>query len=512
MLQIRLILQLLQEGRSKRQISKDLSISRNTIDDYERKYIASGQSLASLLEQSDPSLWEVLNPPDSSEKESNPRYDSLLERLPSIIKELRRPGVTRQLLWREYKLENPQGYGYAQFCVHLSNHLQKERATMHFEHKPGEYLQVDFAGTSMSYIHRDTGELIICPVLVCVLSFSGKMYVEALPRASSDYLFASLGRCMSYFGGVPRNILCDNLKQIVTKSCRYEPSFSELSQQWALHYRSNFEASRVGKPKDKPSVEKGVDLSYKRVYAPLRDKEFYSLEELNHHIMKQLEIHNNTNFQGCNYSRNDRFINEEQQYLGSLPADSFTIRHVTHAKVQKNYHVILGEDWHQYSVPHEYIGKQIKIVYDTVEVEIYLGLKRIAILRRSYRRHGYTTLPEHMPEKHQRYLEMRGWDAEYFIKRAAHVGENTAWVIEKVLSSKSFPEQTYNACLGILSYEKKYSPERLEAACKRAYGASVINYRIISNILKNNLDKQNDTQVEIRLPVHENIRGAGTYK
>ena len=364
----------------------------------------------------------------------------------------------------------------------------------------------------MRYINRDTGELINCPVLVCVLPFSGKMYVEALPRASSEYLFAALGRCMSFLGGVPRNILCDNLKQVVTRSNRYEPSFSELSEQWALHYGTNFEAARVGKPKDKPSVEKGVDLSYKRVYAPLRDRDFFSLEDLNYNITKQLDIHNNTDFQRRNHSRDDRFNNEEKQCLGSLPAEPFTIKHVTHAKVQKNYHVILGEDWHQYSVPHEYIGKQVKIIYDTLEVEIYLGLKRIAIHRRSYRRHGYTTLPEHMPEKHQRYLEMRGWDAEYFIKRAARIGENTAWVIEKVLSSKAFPEQTYNACLGILSYERKYSPERLEAACKRAYGAPVINYKIISNILKNNQDKQTSIQMEIKLPEHENIRGAETYQ
>jgi len=512
MLQIRRILQLLQEDRSKREIARVLSISRNTIDDYERKYIASGQSLVSLLGLSDPSLWEALNPPERSDKEANPRYDSLLERVPYIIKDLKRPGVTRQLLWREYKLENPQGYGYAQFCVHLTNHLQKDRATMHFEHKPGEYLQVDFAGTPMSYINRDTGEFINCPVLVCVLPCSGKMYIEALPKASSEYLFAALGRCMSFLGGVPRNILCDNLKQIVNRSNRYEPSFSELSQQWALHYGTNFVTARVAKPKDKPSVEKGVDLAYKRVYAPLRNKEFYSLEELNYHIAKQLDIHNHTDFQKRSHNRDDRFINEEKQCLGILPSEPFTIKHVTHAKVQKNYHVILGEDWHQYSVPHEHIGKQVKIIYDTTEVEIYLGLKRIAIHRRSYRRHGYTTLPEHMPEKHQRYLEMRGWDAEYFIKRASRIGENTAWVIEKVLSSKAFPEQTYNACLGILSYEKKYSAERLEAACKRAYGAPVINYKIISNILKNNQDKQTIIQMEIRLPEHENIRGAGTYK
>lgn len=512
MLQIRRMLQLLQEGRSKREIARILSISRNTIDDYEDKYFTSAQSLESLLLLNDPSLWEALNPPERFEKDPNPRHDRLLEKIPGFLNDLKRPGVTRQLLWREYKLEDPEGYRYAQFCVHLNSYLQKDRATMHFEHRPGEYLQVDFAGSSLGYINRETGEILTCPVLVCVLPFSGKMYVEALPGASSEYLFAALGRCMSFFGGVPRNILCDNLKQVVTRSNRYEPSFSELSEQWALHYGTNFEAARVGKPKDKPSVEKGVDLAYKRVYAPLRNKEFYSLEELNHNIIKQLEIHNDTDFQRRNHSRDDRFINEEKQCLGSLPAEAFTIKHVTHAKVQKNYHVILGEDWHQYSVPHEYIGKQIKIIYDTLEVEIYLGLKRIAIHRRSYRRHGYTTLPEHMPEKHQRYLEMRGWDAEYFIKRAARIGENTTWVIEKVLSSKAFPEQTYNACLGILSYEKKYSSERLEAACKRAYGAPVINYKIISNILKNNQDKQTSIQMEIKLPEHENIRGAGTYQ
>jgi transposase len=512
MLQVRRILQLLQEGRSKRQIAKDLSISRNTIDDYEQKYIVSGQSLGSLLKLNDPALWDAISPKEPSEEEDNPRYKSLLERIPAILGELERPGVTRYLLWREYRSEEPEGYRYAQFCVHLNDYLQKNRATMHFEHRPGEFLQVDFAGTSRNYINRDTGEIITCPVLVCVLPYSGKMYVESLPRATSEHLFTALGRCMTFLGGVPRNILFDNLKQVVTKSNRYEPSFSELANQWSLHYGTNFVTARVGKPKDKPSVEKGVDMTYTRVYAPLRNKQFYSLEELNHHILKQVYIHNNTYLQKRDYSREDRFTCEEKEHLGVLPAEPFTIKHTTSAKVQKNYHVILGEDWHQYSVPHVYIGKQVKIIYDSTEVEIYIGLQRIAIHRRSYRRHGYTTLPEHMPEKHQRYMEMRGWDADYFVKRASQIGENTAWVIEKVLSSKAFPEQTYNACLGILRHEKKYSAVRLEAACKRAHGSAVVNYKIISNILKNNLDKQNDTQLEIRLPDHENIRGAGSYQ
>jgi len=512
MLQVRRILQLLQNGKSKRQIARDLSISRNTIDDYETKYIVSGQSLSDLLSLDDHVLWRALNPSEGLIKENNPRYNSLLKKIPRIIAELKKPGVTRQLLWSEYNSDEPEGYSYTQYCQHLSDYLKRNQATMHFEHRPGEYLQVDFAGAPMSYINLESGEIIKCPVLVCVLPFSGLMYLEALPNATSEYLFAALSRCITFLGGVTRNILFDNLKQIVTKSNRYEPSFSELAQQWALHYGTNFTAARVAKPKDKPSVEKGVDLAYKRVYAPLRDKEFYSLEELNYHILRQLDIHNNTNFQKRSFSRQDKFIKEEKEYLNPLPAEPFMIKHVTQAKVQKNYHVILGEDWHQYSVPHEYIGKQVKIIYDSIEVEIYLGFNRIAIHQRSYRRYGYTTLQEHMPDKHQKYMEMRGWDADYFINKASQIGESTTWVIQKVLSSKAFPEQTYNACLGILRHEKKYSAERLEAACKRAYGAPIINYKMITNILKNNLDKQNITQLEIRLPEHENIRGAKTYQ
>jgi transposase len=255
MLQVRRILQLLQNGKSKRQIARDLSISRNTIDEYENKYIASGQSLSDLLRKDDDALWRALNPSEGQIRESSPRYLRLLERIPGIIADLKNPGVTRQLLWAEYNSEEPECYSYTQYCQHLSDYLKRNQATMHFEHRPGECLQVDFAGTPMTYINRETGEIIKCPVLVCVLPCSGLMYLEALPNATSEHLFAALSRCMAFLGGVTRNILFDNLKQVVSKSNRYEPSFGELAQQWALHYGTNFTAARVAKPKDKPYVK-----------------------------------------------------------------------------------------------------------------------------------------------------------------------------------------------------------------------------------------------------------------
>ena len=223
---------------------------------------------------------------------------------------------------------------------------------------------------------------------------------------------------MGFLGGVAENALSDNMKQYVHKSNRYEPVFSEVSQQWAVHYNTNLVAIRVGKPKDKPTVEKAVHIAYMRIYAVLRRETFLSLEELNRRVMECCQAHNQTLLQKRTYSRYDRFTADEQAFLMPLPQEPFVLRHTTQAKVQKNYHIILGEDWHQYSVPYQYIGRKVTAVYDKEEVEIYLGLQPIAAHKRGYRQHDYTTVREHMAESHQRYHETKGWDANYSLTKA----------------------------------------------------------------------------------------------
>lgn len=194
-------------------------------------------------------------------------------------------------------------------------------------------------------------------------------------------------------------------------------------------------------------------------------------------------------FKKKDYSRLDCFLKEEKPLLQPLPASPSIIKHHAQTKVQKNYHITLGEDWHHYSVPYQYIGKKVSVVYDTAIVEIYIQLQRIALHKRGYKKHGYTTLKEHMPEGHQRYFEQRGWTGDYFLKQAAAVGTATRDYVEGVLKGKRFTEQTYNACLGILRLGKRYGTDRLEAACRRALPSGVFNYRTIDNILKNNMDK-----------------------
>jgi len=512
MLQIRRILQLLKQGESKRKISQLLHSGRHTIDDYVLKIEQSGLSLPLLIKLSDADLADLLY---SGNKDPLPdqRYEDLKARLDHFLKELTRTGVTKLRLWEEYRGEVPEGYSYSQFCDHLAIHSRKSAATMHFEHKPGERVQVDFAGKPLYYIDSSTGEIISCPVLVCVLPFSGYSYVEALQTACQEHLFPALGRCMSYFGGVPQNVLSDNMKQYVHKSNRYEPVFSEICEQWSLHYNTTLSATRVSKPKDKPSVENTVHLAYMRIYAPLRNETFYSLMELNQGILATLAMHHRTPFQKRIYSRLDRFLQEEQSLLKTLPAEPFLLKHTAMAKVQKNYHVILGEDWHQYSVPYQHIGKQVKIIYDNDEVEIYLGLQRIAAHKRDYRKHGYTTLAEHMPEKHKRYHETKGWDADYFLRKAKELGECSFEIMNRILQSRTFTEQAYNACLGLLRLCERYGQDRFENACKRAIQAPRVNYRLIDNILANNLDKQAEDQMSLFTPIpdHENLRGPQAY-
>lgn len=282
--------------------------------------------------------------------------------------------------------------------------------------------------------------------------------------------------------------------------------------QWSVHYNVALLATRVAKPRDKSSVEKTVDLAYKRVYAPLRNQVFYSLEELRQATLERLHEHNHTLFQKKDHSRYDVFIQEKER-LKPLPSIPFEIKYSVNAKVQKNYHVTLGQDWHHYSVPFRFIGKKVKIVYDTQVVEVVEGLNRIALHKRDYRQHVHSTQDMHMPEKHLRHKEALGWDQQYFLDRATQVGEHFTKVIQYVLNSRQFTEQTYRACMGLLRLKDGYGRNRLEAACKRALLGSSITYTAIKSILSNGTDRQLDIELE-NTPTtkHENIRGPQHYQ
>ena len=514
MLQVRRILQLLSDGYSKRETNRLTGVSRNTIDAYELRFQQTGKSFNDLLQLSDTKLAAVVYTKETA-KDRDPRRKYLSENQDYYLKELKRKGVTRELLWQEYHQEQPDGYMYSQFCELLSKFSSRRNPVYHNTYVPGEILEIDFAGSKMSYIDRPTGEIIECPVLVCTMAYSSFSYIEPLVSCRMEHLVPALNRALEYLGGVPKAILSDNMKQFVSQSSRYEPTFTLLAEQWSVYYNTSLKATRPVKPKDKPSVEKSVHLSYQRINARMRNETFFSLSELKLRAQDLLEEFNSRPMYKQLVSRRDCFINEEKTTLRELPGERFMLKYRTKAKVKPNYHVILGEDWHQYSVPHQYIGQDTIIVYDEQEVEIFIGnMQRIAVHKRDFRRNGYTTLAEHMPESHQRYKEQKGWTEDDFILRASRIGEQTEIAINSLLGSKAFIEQTYDGCIGVLRLAEKYGNERLQAACRRANTGSRLNYKIVHNILKNNLDKipMKENELTLLIPDHENIRGAEAYR
>lgn len=509
---VRSIIQQSARNYSERQIARQLNISRNTVRHYIQRFKATTYTWEQLLDLEDAALCELAYAPEDPPIKDERRL-SFEERANYFLAELKRTGVTRHLLWQEYRQQYPDGYGYSQFCDLLTRHSSVTDTSMHFEHPPGQMMMIDFAGDKLSYTDRQTAEVVYCPVLVCVLPYSSYSYVIALPDASLPQLVKALNGCLQYFGGVPVSLKTDNMKQMVSKSCRYEPVFTDMIQQWALHNNISLLAARVGKPKDKATVEGAVKLAYQRIYAPMRDKVYFSLEELNVAAAQQLALHNGRPMYRKEHSRQQLFTEQEQPLLQPLPDHPYILKHSAEAKVQRNYHIVLGEDWHYYSVPCSYIGKTVKAIYDTDIVEIYYAHQRIALHKRSYKHHGYTTCKDHMPEAHRKYQQ--GWDPDYFRRQAAAIGSATGQYVDKLLQSRQFSEQAYLACRGLLRLGKTYGHGRLEAACNRALQGDTYAYRIINNILANNLDQQKlpgDNNTSFQLPLHDNLRGQTAFE
>lgn len=510
---IRQILLFLERGVSQRSIEKEVKISRRTIALYLGKFLRTGVDLSELLKRSDEQLEQLIGlkkpvvPEDVDPRKVH--FDSLVE---YFNKELGRTGVTRLLLWEEYIKEYPCGFQYSRFCELLQDHIRLNNAVMHFVHQPAKLLEVDFAGDMLHYVDAATGELIACPVYVAVLPFSGYGYVEALPDAKLPQVVKALNHTLDYLGGVPLSVKSDNMRQWVSKSCKYEPVFTDMLETWANHNNIALLAARPYKPKDKPSVENNVKITYRRIYAALRNEIFHSLAELNKAIREKLDLHHQINFQKKIFSRQELFDAQEKALLQPLPESAYHIRHYTKAKVQKHYHVLVGEDWHFYSVPYRYIGKEVRISYCADTVEIYHDMQRIAVHTRNYTSHGYTSIKEHMPERHQAITRQRGWSPEYYLKKAGDNGPHTLEFFKKVMDSKLVIDQSYTACLGLLRLLGAYGAVRMEAACKRGLRGYKFSYGAIKKILDNNMDLLEEESVpELRIPVHANLRGPEAY-
>jgi len=472
-------------GYSKKAIARELRLSKNTVKGY-------------LSEKSDP--------PGSKTEE---KKSVLFGFFPYVQSELGRTGVTRQILWGEYRARNPDGYSYTQFCDYLSKYLSNQDVSLHIEQVAGDKMYIDFTGKKLSVVDSSSGEVKDVEVFISVLGYSGKTYVRAVWSQQKEYLLDCVTRAVHYYGGSPRALVPDNMKSAVDKADKWEADINRDLLDLGNHYGIAIVPARSRKPRDKAWVERMVQIIYTRIYAPLRDRVFTSIEELNDAIMELLEEHNNLPLQGRKESRNEIFNAEELPCLQPLPLDRWELKEYISVKVMKNSHVQLHRDRHYYSVPYKYIGQKVKIVYTASHVSIYLHGERIAYHIRDRRPYKYTTVKEHLPSSHQFVSE---WNPSKFIEWAGRIDPQVKCYIEKVLENRSYPEQTYRSCAGILSFDRKAGRERLIAACARAMEYRVYNYKVIEQIISNKLDRIEPRSEIIAMPTHPNIRGAEYYQ
>ena len=507
MIKLKQIFLLRNQGVSLDAISKHVQSSRNTVKKYIRLAGQKGLSFDLLATKEDYELEKIFAEPVHVSKD---RFQNLEELFPWIEKELRRTGVTRWTLWGEYKSKYPDGYSYSHFCEYYKQWTESQSATMHFEHEPADKMYIDFTGKKLSIIDEDTGEIQEIEVFVALLGYSQYTYVEALRSQKKEDFIQAVQNALHFFGGVPRALVPDNLKSAVTKADKYEPDLNETFLDFANHYQTTVLPARSRKPRDKALVENAVSLVYNRIFAPLRNESFFSIDQLNFVIREQLENHNNQCFQKEQVSRRDKYIKQERSLLMPLSKERYEIKQYKTAKVMKNCHVQLDKRY--YSVPYRYIGKTVKIIYTTRYVNIFHGTDRIAIHEPGLKPFSYSTQGEHLPSTHQFVSQ---WSPEKFLQWAEKISPVVKSYIEQILGQKNYPEQSYRSCVGILSFEKKVGRERLIKAVERASGYHAYNYKVIKNIIAGKLDMLIEQQIgtqQQNLPFHENIRGKENYK
>jgi len=485
-------------------IRESVGGGKTSVGDCLRRLAVSGLSWQEALRFTDTELESLLYPPAVP----SPLADKPIPNWSEIHAELRKKSVTIQLLWMEYKSANPNGYQYTQFCHHYGVWRKKIDLPFRNNYLAGEKLFIDYAGQTIG-VHGSDGSVRQAQIFIGVLGASNYTYAEATWTQSLPDWISSHNRMFSFLGGCPEILVPDNLRSAVQKACRYDPLINPTYLAMARHYRVAVIPARKKKPKDKAKAEQGVLLVERWILAALRNRKFFSLEELNHAIRELLARLNERPFQKLSGNRRSAFQSIDRPALKSLPAMPFELCEFKIGIVNINYHFEI--DRHHYSVPYEYVQKEIEARYTSQTVEFLYRGQRIASHPRSFKSHGYTTTPEHMPPAHKEHVK---WTPERLKEWVGQAGPSAAKLADVILKSRPHPQQAFTSILGMIRLSDRYGKDRLEAAAFRALRFNATNYQSLKNILQAGLDKTpQGTEVEQPKPIdHNNIRGPDYFR
>ena len=499
------ILRLQSLGLNHSQIARSTAVSRPTVIAVLQRAGAQDIDWQAAESLSDKDLAARLLSASADKPEYKmPDYDY-------VHRELAKPGMTQQLLWFEYcevcRAAGDLPYQLTQFKTHYREYAAQTRATMHIQRKPGELMEVDWAGQTAKLTDADTGEMLDAFIFVAALPYSSYAYAEAFASQIQEAWITAHVNAYSFFGGVTRILTPDNLKTGVIKNTRSELVLNKSYQEMAEHYGTAIIPARVRTPKDKATVEGAVGNISSFILASIRNQTFFTLREMNEVIRERLHAFNHKAFQKKDGSRATWFA-EERTFLLPLPRNSYELSLWKTATVSFNYHIAVDERY--YSVPFEYIKRKVDVRVTRNVVEIFFEGSRICShVRLNGRRGQYSTREEHMPPNHQQYIQ---WNGERFRSWAAKIGPNTAAVVESILTGYKVEQQGYRACMALLKLSDQYSPERLEAACSKAlFYTPRPSYKSIQTILKSGQDKKSEDNSSASSE-YGFTRGADYYK
>ena len=394
-----------------------------------------------------------------------------------------RKNMTLVFLWNRYKqkceTEDKRFYQYSQFCERYARWCEENYETAHFDAVIGQNMEVDFAGQTFRMTDPLTGDILPIVVFVAVLPYSQYIYAEGMLSTKEPQWIDVNNHALSYFGGVPALCICDNCKQAVTANKDWiAPELNKDYAEWAEYNGTVILPAKVRMPKFKSSVENAVGILEKGIFHLLEERQYFSLEEFNRDLWKELDKLNKEPFKKKEHNRY-YYWEEEKTELMPLPSMQYEYMERRTATVSSDFHVRFDNAY--YSVDKAYLHKKVSIKSTSSVVRIYsLTGEFICEWPRATRKGQWSTNPEHLPENYKGFTQ---WNAEYFIKKAALIGEHTETVIRSILQSRKYEVQTYRMCLGILNFTKKYSNAALEECCRQAISLNKQKYTFIKNTI-----------------------------
>jgi len=503
MRKIRDVLRLSAEGLSTRQIAASLAIGRTTLRGYLDRATELGLSWPLLPEMSDTDLEHRL----FDRAYQNTQRIAAQPDWAFIHRELRRKGVTLSLLWEEYRADHPEGYGYSRFCELYTRWEGKLSPVMRQRHPAGERLFVDYAGHTIDVMDPHTGEVRTAQLFVAALGASSYTFAEATWTQSLPDWIASHVRAFGFLGGVTAQVVSDNLKAGVTKACFYDPVINRTYADLAMHYDTAVVPARPHKPKDKAKVEGAVLLVERWILARLRNRQFFSLDDVNTAIRPLLDRLNDKVSRHLGASRRQLFEQLDKPALKPLPVAPYVYAEWKKCRAGLDYHIAI--DKHYYSVPHQLLKKELWARTTARTVEVFHVGQRVASHVRTSGNGQHSTQRDHMPA-HHKFRE--DWTPQRLLAWAARVGPNVAIFAEAVMRDRKHPEQGYRTCLGVIRLADRFGRDRLDAACNRALEINARSYSSVHSILKNGLDSKPRTRAtEEPAITHPNIRGADYF-